>query len=294
MTVASALTQKWLDQNHTSRSTKPISASIAARNRASASSKKMRRGSGTSFGASAVSGGASGAVAIWFSMPVFAASFCAASRRLRSSLSCAARAALYSKTSRFSAAAAGSAAAIRPAPGRSSSARSAPCGSLASAAIEPRRGPMPKRCSASAEALASRIIAGVLSQGQRIMRGVRCRYPRNPANERDRPRCPPRPEAALGKTGAAADIYIYAYLRLSQVKRMHVNTPPTPELCNCLAIRQAARHVSQLYDRYLAPTGLRGTQFSILAKLRRLGPTTINALARDLVMDRTTLGRNIL
>jgi len=75
---------------------------------------------------------------------------------------------------------------------------------------------------------------------------------------------------------------------------MHVNTPPTPELCNCLAIRQAARHVSQLYDRYLAPTGLRGTQFSILAKLRRLGPTTINALARDLVMDRTTLGRNIL
>ena len=69
---------------------------------------------------------------------------------------------------------------------------------------------------------------------------------------------------------------------------------PMPEDCNCLAFRQAARHVTQFYDQFLAPTGLRTTQFSILAKLRRLGPLTINALAGDLVMDRTTLGRNIL
>jgi DNA-binding MarR family transcriptional regulator len=39
---------------------------------------------------------------------------------------------------------------------------------------------------------------------------------------------------------------------------------------------------------------LRTTQFSILTKLKRLGPMTINALAANLVMDRTTLGRNIL
>jgi DNA-binding MarR family transcriptional regulator len=68
---------------------------------------------------------------------------------------------------------------------------------------------------------------------------------------------------------------------------------PSPE-CNCLALRQAARHVSQFYDQHLAPTGLRTTQFSILAKLKRLGPMTINALARELVMDRTTLGRTML
>jgi len=66
-----------------------------------------------------------------------------------------------------------------------------------------------------------------------------------------------------------------------------------PELCHCLALRQAARHVTQFYDHYLVPTGVRTTQFSILAKLERLGPITINALAEDLVMDRTTLGRNI-
>ena len=43
----------------------------------------------------------------------------------------------------------------------------------------------------------------------------------------------------------------------------------------------------------LLPTGLRATQFSILAKLRRLGRLTITALAAEMVMDRTTLGRNI-
>jgi DNA-binding MarR family transcriptional regulator len=64
--------------------------------------------------------------------------------------------------------------------------------------------------------------------------------------------------------------------------------------CNCLAVRAAARHITQYYDRYLAPVGLRTSQFSILAKLRRAGPVTINALAEDMVMDRTTLGRNIL
>lgn len=63
--------------------------------------------------------------------------------------------------------------------------------------------------------------------------------------------------------------------------------------CHCLAARQAARHVTQLYDQFISPFGLRSTQFSILSILRRLGPLTINALAAELVMDRTTLGRNI-
>ena len=66
-----------------------------------------------------------------------------------------------------------------------------------------------------------------------------------------------------------------------------------PEACNCLAVRQAARRVSQFYDKFLTPVGLRATQFSILAKLQRLGPLMINALAAELVMDRTTLGRTI-
>jgi DNA-binding MarR family transcriptional regulator len=67
-----------------------------------------------------------------------------------------------------------------------------------------------------------------------------------------------------------------------------------PADCNCLALRQAARHLSQFYDQFLAPSGLRTTQYSILARLQRKGPMTINTLAAEMVMDRTTLGRNIL
>lgn len=66
-----------------------------------------------------------------------------------------------------------------------------------------------------------------------------------------------------------------------------------PAACNCLALRQATRHVTQFYDQFIGPLGLRATQYSILARLARKGAMTINALAAELVMDRTTLGRNI-
>ena len=70
--------------------------------------------------------------------------------------------------------------------------------------------------------------------------------------------------------------------------------PSSSRRCDCSALREAARYVTLLYDRHLTPAGLSSTQFSILARLKELGPTTINALAQDLVMDRTTVGRNIL
>jgi DNA-binding MarR family transcriptional regulator len=78
-------------------------------------------------------------------------------------------------------------------------------------------------------------------------------------------------------------------------KKPTATTPPVLDQteCNCLALRQATRHVSQIYDRHLAPTGLRGSQYSILSKLNRLGPLSINELAKSMVMDRTTLGRAI-
>jgi DNA-binding MarR family transcriptional regulator len=75
---------------------------------------------------------------------------------------------------------------------------------------------------------------------------------------------------------------------------MPAGAPPSFQDCNCLAIRQAARHVTQFYDQLFAPVGLRATQYAILSRLKRGGPMTINGLAAALVMDRTTLGRNIL
>ena len=61
--------------------------------------------------------------------------------------------------------------------------------------------------------------------------------------------------------------------------------------CSCQALRQAARHLSQIYDAHLASEGLRASQYSVLNSLDRLGPLSINELAKAMVMDRTTLGR---
>jgi DNA-binding MarR family transcriptional regulator len=74
---------------------------------------------------------------------------------------------------------------------------------------------------------------------------------------------------------------------------MKTRSAIAPTECHCLAVRQASRHMTAFYDRFMAPYGLRSTQFSILSVLRRAGPLSINALAAELVMDRTTMGRNV-
>jgi len=63
--------------------------------------------------------------------------------------------------------------------------------------------------------------------------------------------------------------------------------------CTCFAIRRAARHVTQAYDKCLSPSGLRTTQFSLLSRLALTGPRSIQLLAREMGLDRTTLGRNL-
>ncbi|MDC3956971.1 MarR family winged helix-turn-helix transcriptional regulator [Polyangium jinanense] len=68
---------------------------------------------------------------------------------------------------------------------------------------------------------------------------------------------------------------------------------PSEILCNCLAIRQAARQITQLYDEELAGTGLRATQYAVLSRLSRIAPATMQDLAEALVMDRTTLTHNL-
>src|SRR5262249_10690120 len=74
----------------------------------------------------------------------------------------------------------------------------------------------------------------------------------------------------------------------------HMHLSSSGPICNCQSLRQASRVVTQFYDQHLAPSGLRTTQFSILRAVDRLEPITINALAAELVIDRTTLGRNVL
>jgi DNA-binding MarR family transcriptional regulator len=63
--------------------------------------------------------------------------------------------------------------------------------------------------------------------------------------------------------------------------------------CNSSAIRRAARYLSASYDRMLAPSGLRTTQFAILRKLALAGQASISGLADAVAMDRTTLATNL-
>jgi DNA-binding MarR family transcriptional regulator len=66
-----------------------------------------------------------------------------------------------------------------------------------------------------------------------------------------------------------------------------------PSACTCFNLRKAARAITQRYDEALKPSGLRATQFSILAVLARMTPAPLNRLSDALVMDRTTLTRNL-
>lgn len=77
------------------------------------------------------------------------------------------------------------------------------------------------------------------------------------------------------------------------------NMPMTPSHlsqcadCACLNLRKAARAMTQLYEKMMQPTGLRGTQFSLLVGLAAAGPATLTHLAKSYVTDRTTLSRNL-
>ena len=68
---------------------------------------------------------------------------------------------------------------------------------------------------------------------------------------------------------------------------------PGPSRCTCLRLRKAARRVSQIYDGHLEPAGLTVTQFGLLAHLERLAGIGVGALAEELIMDPTTLTRNL-
>jgi DNA-binding MarR family transcriptional regulator len=63
--------------------------------------------------------------------------------------------------------------------------------------------------------------------------------------------------------------------------------------CTCANLRKAARSVTQVFDDALRPAGLRATQFSLLATLAKGGDAPLTRLAGALVMDRTTLTRNL-
>jgi DNA-binding MarR family transcriptional regulator len=63
--------------------------------------------------------------------------------------------------------------------------------------------------------------------------------------------------------------------------------------CCCFGLRKATRAVTQFYDRHLEPAGIRATQFTLLLTLSSATGKTLTEMAEGLVMDRTTLTRNL-
>src|SRR3989441_4121375 len=63
--------------------------------------------------------------------------------------------------------------------------------------------------------------------------------------------------------------------------------------CVCNTLRMVTRAVTQLYDDVLRPSGLRVTQFSILATIARMGEANLKQLEDTLAIDQTTLTRSL-
>jgi len=64
-------------------------------------------------------------------------------------------------------------------------------------------------------------------------------------------------------------------------------------VCACNSLRRASRAVTQLFDQTLEPSGLRSTQLVILLEIAVAESATVPELARRLVMERSTMQRNL-
>ena len=69
--------------------------------------------------------------------------------------------------------------------------------------------------------------------------------------------------------------------------------PVKPKGCTNLKLRQLGRVVTRHYDAYVAATGLKNTQYSLLSHVVLLGPIRPSDLAHRMRLDASTLTRNL-
>ncbi len=63
--------------------------------------------------------------------------------------------------------------------------------------------------------------------------------------------------------------------------------------CSCFNLRKVTRVVTQYFDRALEPAGIRATQYTLLISMAAYNAYTLTEMAHNLLMDRTTLTRNL-
>jgi len=69
--------------------------------------------------------------------------------------------------------------------------------------------------------------------------------------------------------------------------------PSNKNECVCRVVREAARSLTNAYDKALAPSNLRTTQFTLLSVLARHTVASVTQLSQLLDLDQTTTTRNI-
>lgn len=74
---------------------------------------------------------------------------------------------------------------------------------------------------------------------------------------------------------------------------MNTASDARPKGCTNFKLRQLTRRVSQHYDRQVAASGLKTTQYSLLSQIEHLGPVRPSELAAAMAMEASTLTRNL-
>lgn len=72
-----------------------------------------------------------------------------------------------------------------------------------------------------------------------------------------------------------------------------MNDAVKPQGCTNLKLRELSRVVTRHYDAYVAPTGLKNSQYSLLSHVVLLGPVRPGELAARMKLDASTLTRNL-
>ena len=82
-------------------------------------------------------------------------------------------------------------------------------------------------------------------------------------------------------------------MEVNEQMNQHIDPKTINARCSCFNLRRATRAVTQFFDHQLEPAGIRATQFTLLVSMASVSARTLTEMASTLVMDRTTLTRNL-
>ena len=88
-------------------------------------------------------------------------------------------------------------------------------------------------------------------------------------------------------------MHIHIFMKTPPLEKKDLAAKPKSFPCLCAAVRKTGRVLTRKYEAYLKPSGLKVTQFSMLATISRHPGISVSDLAGLLVMDQTTVTRNL-